>query len=205
MANHKTNNQADPKSEYIPEEKSEAIDTAAQEEKVPELEILQQSLEEKKHQAADYYDQLVRLKAEFDNFRKRSEREKQNHLVWGKEEILLKQIGLLDVLEQAAHSASSCTNIESIRTGLELITREFAKILSSEGIKEIESMGGKLDPSLHEAVEQSESTEPEGTILGVMQKGYMLNGRVVRPARVKVAKHAVKETTDVNNESEENQ
>jgi molecular chaperone GrpE len=163
-------------------------ETAAREDKLSELDILKQSLEEKKRAAEDYYNQLLRLKAEFENYRRRTEREKHNHLNWGKEEILLKQVAILDVLEQAAASTQTTTNIESIKQGLELIKQEFVKMLSSEGIVEIDCLNKVFDPSLHEAVEQVESIEPEGTIIEVMQKGYTLKDKLVRPARVKVAK-----------------
>jgi molecular chaperone GrpE len=174
-------------------ENGQAIYDTAREEKVSELGILQQSLEEKKKQADEYYDQLLRLKAEFENYRKRTEKEKQIHLMWGKEGILLKQMGLLDVIEQALHSARTSDNIESIQQGLGLIVNEFSRMLNSEGVTEIESRGKKFDPSLHEAVEQVESDEPDGTITDVLQKGYSMNGRVIRPARVKVAKKAAAE------------
>jgi molecular chaperone GrpE len=170
------------------DENTEAISQTAREEKLSELEILQQSLEEKKKQADEYYDQLLRLKADFENFRRRTERDKQAHLQWGKEEILLKQIGLLDVLEHALQSARTSTNIESIQKGLELIRQEFAKMIYSEGIAEIESQGKKFDPSVHDAIEQVESDQPEGTVLETVQKGYQLNGRLIRPAKVKVSK-----------------
>lgn len=168
-------------------EAAETLD-AARQDKLSELEILKQSVEEKKATADDYYNQLLRLRAEFDNFRKRTEKEKQNHLIWGKEEVLLKQVGLLDVMEQALASINTSNNIESIQKGLELIKQEFVKMLSSEGITEIDCLGKIFDPALAEAIEQVESDRPEGTVLEVMQKGYMLKDRVVRPARVKVAK-----------------
>lgn len=163
-------------------------ETAAREEKLSELEILKQSLEEKAKESAEYYNQLLRLKAEFENFRRRNEKEKQNHLAWGKEDILLKQVALLDVMEQAAASTQAATNIESIKQGLELIKMEFVKMLSSEGVVEIDCLGKIFDPQLHEAVEQVESEAPEGTVTEVMQKGYMLKERVIRHARVKVSK-----------------
>jgi molecular chaperone GrpE len=162
---------------------------AAREDKLSELEILQQSVEEKKKEAADYYNQLLRLKAEFENFRRRTEKDKQNHLIWGKEEVLLKQVGLLDVMEQASASIITTSNVESIQKGLELIRQEFVKMLSSEGIAEIACLDKMFDPALAEAVEQVESGRPEGTIIEVMQKGYTLKDRVIRPARVKVAKN----------------
>ena len=108
------------------------------EEKVSELEILKQSVEEKKKLAEGYYDQLLRLKAEFENYRNRTEKEKQTHRLWGKEEILLKQINLYDVLEQAYNSIKTNASTESIQKGLELIKIEFSKMLSGEGITEIE-------------------------------------------------------------------
>ena len=164
-------------------------ETAAREDKLSELDILKQSLEEKSRAAEDYYNQLLRLKAEFENYRRRAEREKHNHLAWGKEEILLKQVGILDVLEQAAASTQTATNIESIKQGLGLIKQEFVKMLSSEGIAEIDCLNKPFDPSLHEAVEQVESQQPEGTIIEVMQKGYKLKEKMIRPAKVKVAKN----------------
>ena len=168
-------------------------ETVAREEKLSEQEILKQSLEEKGKAAEDYYNQLLRLKAEFENYRRRTEKEKHNHLAWGKEEILLKQVSLLDVLEQASASTQTTTNIESIKMGLDLIKIEFVKMLSSEGISEIDSIGKSFDPVLQEAVEQVESDEPEGTIIEGMQKGYKLKDRVIRPARVKVAKNGDKQ------------
>lgn len=171
------------------ENKENAVSDAAREEKLTELEILRQSFEEKKKQAEEYYSQLLRLKADFENFRKRSDKEKQTHLQWGKEEMLLKQINQLDLLDQACRSANATDNIESIRKGLEMIYGEFAKLIASEGVKEIESAGKKFDPELHEAVEKVESEQEEDTVLEVVQKGYTYNTRVIRPAKVKVAKH----------------
>ncbi|MCB4792618.1 MAG: nucleotide exchange factor GrpE [Elusimicrobia bacterium] len=174
----------------INNENIEADYDTSRDEKLSELEILRQSVEENKKKAEDYYDQLLRLKAEFENYRNRMEKEKQTHRLWGKEEILLKQIDLLDVIEQAYESMNSNASPESIKKGLELIKIEFSKMLSSEGIKEIESLGQKFDPNFHEAIEQLETKEEEeGKILGVMQKGYMFGGRMIRPARVKVAKN----------------
>ena len=109
-------------------------------------------------------------------------------MIWGKEEILLKQVGLLDVMEQASASIVTTTNIESIQKGLELIKQEFVKMLSSEGITEIDCLGKMFDPVFAEAIEQVESDRHEGTVIEVTQKGYMLKERVIRHAKVKVAK-----------------
>jgi molecular chaperone GrpE len=171
-------------------ETTNIIDEAAREEKLTELDILQQSFEEKKLLASDYYDQLLRLQADFDNYRKRVEKEKKEHLIWGKEKILLQQIGLMDTLDAASQSIKKTTNIETILEGFELIKKEFKKIIRSEGIEEIDSTDVKFDPNLHEAMEQVDSPKEEGTVVEVLQKGYTLNGRVIRPAKVRVAKNS---------------
>ncbi|MFH1369310.1 MAG: nucleotide exchange factor GrpE [Elusimicrobiota bacterium] len=175
-----------------------SIYEAARDEKMGELEILKQSLEEKKKLAEEYYNQLLRLKADFENFRKRTEKEKQSHLNWGKEEILLKQIDLLDVLDQAVESIKSSDNIESIKQGLTLMQQEFVKMLSSEGVKEVGVSGGRFDPAVYEAIEKVESDQPEDTVVEVVRKGYSFNTRVIRPAKVKVSKQKETNTENTN-------
>lgn len=172
----------------------------AREEKLSELEILKQSFDEKKRQAQDYYDQLLRLKADFENFRRRSEKEKKDYLDWGKEKILLKQIAMDDVLQQALKSAKTGNNIESIVVGLEMVSKEFEKMLKEEGVEEIKC--AKFDPNTCEALEQAESEEEDGTVLAVYQKGYKMNGKLIRTAKVKVAKN-VKERRNPENKEEE--
>ncbi|MDR1662936.1 MAG: nucleotide exchange factor GrpE [Endomicrobium sp.] len=152
-----------------------------------EFEILKQSVDKQKVLAQDYYDQLVRLKADFDNFRRRSEKEKIDYLDWGKEKILVKQIAIDDVLQHALKSAKAGNNIESIIIGLDMISKEFAKMLKEEGVEEIQCE--KFDPSICEALDYIESDEEDGKVLEVYQKGYKMNGKLIRTARVKVAKN----------------
>jgi molecular chaperone GrpE len=188
-------------SESSNNETTNIIDETAREEKLTELDILKQSLEDKNRKAGDYYDQLLRLQAEFDNYRKRVEKEKRDHLIWGKEKVLLKQISLIDMLEHASQSIKGTTNIEKIIEGIELIKKEFEKIVYSEGIEEIDSVGVKFDPNLHEAIEHVDSPKEEGTVTEVLQKGYTLNGRVIRPAKVKVARNSEKNNQTGGNEN----
>jgi molecular chaperone GrpE len=159
----------------------------ARDEKICELEILKQSIEEKKKQVQDYYDQLLRLKADFENYRRRSEKEKKDYLERGKEKILIKQISIDDVLRQALKSAESGNNIESIVLGLEMISKEFSKMMKEEGVEEVEC--DKFDPNICEALEYVESEEEDEKILEVYQKGYKMNGKLIRAAKVKVAKN----------------
>jgi molecular chaperone GrpE len=150
------------------------------------------ALDEAKKNADDYYDQLLRLKAEFENYRRRADKEKREFLAWGKEEILIKQIAIEDVLEQALKSAKANAKIEDIIVGLEMVIGEFSKMLGNEGVEEIKLE--KFDPNVCEALDYVESDDKEeGEILEVYQKGYRMNGKLIRTAKVKVAKHASKE------------
>jgi molecular chaperone GrpE len=164
----------------------ENIEKAAREEKLSELEILKQSFEEMKKQKEDYYDQLIRLQADFANFRRRAEEEKIKFLEYGKEKVLEKQINIFDVLQQALKSAKEGGKIEDIIVGLDMIGKEFLKMLKEENVHEIELE--KFDANFCEALEYAECDDEEGKILSVYQKGYKINGRLLRTAKVKVAK-----------------
>jgi molecular chaperone GrpE len=163
---------------------------AAAEEKVSELDILRQSLDEAKLKSADYYDQLLRLKAEFDNFRKRMEREKADARRWGKEEIVLRLVSLMDVMEQAESAAHGTADIKSIVLGLDMLYGEFKRLLKEEGLEDVPAIVGEAyDHNAQEAVETVEDDGAAGRILSVLQKGYRFQGVLFRPARVKVSKN----------------
>jgi len=167
----------------------EVLDTA-REEKVGELEILSQALGEEKKKTNELSDQLLRLKAEFENFRKRNEKERQNLIAWGKEDILLKQLDLLFVIEQACKSVDGASDLESIKTGLKLIHSEFKRMLKAEGVSIIDALGKQFDLNLHDAVEQVENDNvQDGSILEVLQDGYKIGNKVIKHAKVKVAKN----------------
>jgi molecular chaperone GrpE len=183
---------------------SEKILETAREEKLSELEILKQSVESAKKEAADYYEQLLRLKAEFENFRKRSEKEKQSFLDYGREKILSKQVAIYDVLEAALKSAKTSNNIESLLTGLELISKEFVKMLQEEGVKEIELKDNKFNPDFCEALDHEECDAENDTILNIYQKGYTLGGKLLRTAKVKVAKGKTPKVNAEEKETEKN-
>lgn len=156
---------------------------------VSEAEALRQSLEEAKLKAGDYYDQLLRLKAEFDNYRKRMEREKADARRWGKEEIVLRLVSLMDVMEQAELAAHRAPDIKAVIFGLDMLYGEFKRLLKEEGLEEVSAVAGEsYDHNLQEAVETVESDGAEGRILSVLQKGYRFQGTLFRPARVKISK-----------------
>jgi molecular chaperone GrpE len=181
----------DKKESVANEQESNVCDcNEARDEKNSELEILKQSVDEQKALAQNYYDQLIRLRADFENFRKRSENEKKDYLDWGKEKILVKQITIDDVLQHALKSAKTSNNMESVIVGLDMISKEFAKMLKEEGVEEIQCE--KFDPNICEALDYVESDEEDGKVLEVYQKGYKMNGKLMRTAKVKVAKNEKK-------------
>ncbi len=157
-------------------------------EKLSELAILQQSLEEQKAKAADFYDQLLRLKAEFDNYRKRVEKEKIDARSWGKQDVLMPLLSLVDIFEAALAQAQSAKDVKQVSVGLEFLHKNFSSFLKSEGLSPLDVIGKTFDPHLAEAVEQVEVEDETqvGQVLSEIQKGYSFQGRVIRPARVRV-------------------
>jgi len=172
----------------VNQEKNELEDLNLQE-KLNELALLQESLAEQKKKTEDYYDQLLRLKAEFENYRRRVEKEKVELVKFGQEDIFLKLLPLVDNLERALKAAKEHDNHKTILEGLMLIDKEFKNFLKQEGVEPIKTHKEKLDPSLHHVVSQEERTDFEDEqIIEEIQKGYNFKGRVIRPALVKVAK-----------------
>jgi molecular chaperone GrpE len=157
------------------------------EEKLAELDILRQALEDTKQKSKDYYDQLLRLKAEFENFRKRTEREKTETRLLGKQEVLMPLISLVDVFEQAMAQTQDAKDAKHVVQGLQMLHKSFADFLKAEGIEPIHMTGKPFDPHLAEALDQQEVDDGAvGHVLAELQKGYRFQGRVLRPCRVRV-------------------
>lgn len=165
------------------------LDISALQQKTAELDILRQSVDEAKRKADDYYDQLIRLKAEFENFRKRSEREKAEARRWGKEEIVLRLVSLMDVMEQAERAAHNAPDLKAVVFGLDMLYGEFKRLLKEEGLEEVPAaVGDAYNHAVQEAVETVEDEGADGQIRAVLQKGYTFQGLLFRPARVKISK-----------------
>lgn len=174
--------------------REEDLAAAAAEAKTSELAILKESLDKAKAQAADYYDQLLRLKAEFENFRRRTEKEKADSRRWGKEEVILRLVSLMDVMEQAEAAAHKTSDMKSVVAGLDMLYKEFKRLLRDEGLEEVPAREGeKFDPQLHEAVELKDDEGEEGRVLSVLQRGYRFQGGLLRPARVYVSRRKTEE------------
>jgi molecular chaperone GrpE len=142
---------------------------------------------------AESQDRLLRLQAEFENFRKRALRERQEALQYGSQNLFKDLLSVVDNLERAIGHAreSGGGDLASFLQGVELVQRELLGILGKNHVTEIDALGRPFDPSLHEAMAQVESGEvPPNTVIDVLQKGFQLRDRLVRPARVIVAKAA---------------
>lgn len=141
-------------------------------------------------------DQLMRLKAEFENYRKRVDRDRPQWERAGKGRLLEKLLPLYDVLlsahEQVVRRAERPEGTAELAKGLELIFKEFTKLFEAEGVAAISSVGKPYDFNLHEVLGHVETAEaPEGTVVDEVARGYMLEGRVLRPARVRIARSPV--------------
>lgn len=170
-------------------EENNPIDEVSPEEdaKLAELALEHEALEKAQAKADDYYDQLLRLKAEFDNYRKRVEKEKVDARQWGKQDVIVPLLSLVDIFDQAMDQAHNATDVKQVSVGLEFLHKNFSAFLKSEGLSPVEVVGKPFDPHVAEAVEQVEVDNGQaGQVLSELQRGYRFNGRVIRPARVRV-------------------
>ena len=137
---------------------------------------------------AELTDTLKRLQAEFENFKKRNEKDWTEKVRLASQQLMTELLPVLDSFDKALEDAKDNGNAAAIKKGLEGLHKQFLRALQRDGLKEI-STKGKFDPFVHEALMREEREDLEdGDILEVFQKGYMLNSRPIRPARVKVAK-----------------
>jgi len=136
----------------------------------------------------DLYDRLLRKTAEFDNFRKRMERDRKDMIEWAAADVIGDLLTIVDDFDRAM-AAEAPPEAKAYKSGLELIQRQLAELLKKRGVTPIEALGADFDPHLHQAVAYEEVPGArEGEVVGVMAKGYKLGERLLRPALVKVAK-----------------
>jgi molecular chaperone GrpE len=141
--------------------------------------------------AKESYEQLLRTTADFDNFRKRAARERQDAVKFANESLLQKLIPALDNFDMAIAAATAAKEgaTQSLQTGVNMILSQLRNTLTEAGLEEIDATGKPFDPNFHEAVSQQETNEmPEGHVVQQLRKGYRLRERLLRPATVIVAK-----------------
>lgn len=145
-------------------------------------------LEELRRERDGLQDRLLRTAAEFDNYRKRMDRERRELADYTAGEVVSELLPIVDNLERALQAAGED---DPLRKGVELIHRQMLDLLRRRGVKPIEALGTDFDPNFHQAVIHEESTEHrEGEVMAELQRGYVVGDRLLRPAMVKVAKTA---------------
>jgi molecular chaperone GrpE len=154
------------------------------------LEEVTEALEKEKTKSEDYLRRLQYLQADFENYRKRVEKEMSDNRQYGNQRLLSDLIIVNDELELALREAEASKENPTITEGLNMIHKRLQSLLSKEGVEKIQSLGSKFNPDLHEAALRVESEEDEGTIVEEIRQGYTLKGKVLRPSIVKVASNS---------------
>ena len=155
-------------------------------------------LKEEALKSGEYLDKMLRMQADFDNLRKRVEKDKQDFVKFANEGIILELLNILDDLERTVELAQAKhEDLSAFLKGVEMILAHFYEMLKEHGVKPIDAKGKIFDPNYHEALMQVEEKDlPEHTVLEELQKGYFLNDRVIRTSKVKVAKNSVDKTKE---------
>ena len=138
--------------------------------------------------AKENLEQLLRLKADFENTKKRLEREKQEQVKFANERLLTEILPIVDNFDRAMASLTEGHDPGKVKQGLKLAQDELHQVLESHGVQVVKALGEPFDPQWHEAVAEVESADAkEGTVVDEIQRGYLLNGRLIRPSRVRIA------------------
>lgn len=148
-------------------------------------------LKERAAKADEHWERLLRTTADFDNFKKRAAREKQEAIKFANESLIQRLLPILDTFDMALAAAQNAQGDagQSLQTGVNMVLQQLKNVLAESGLEEIDAAGKPFDPNLHEAVSQRETTDaPEGQVIQQLRKGYKLRDRLLRPAGVVVAK-----------------
>lgn len=150
---------------------------------------MEEQLAEAEEKAMSYRESLMRMQAEFENYRKRQSRERDEQRRFASERVLKSFLPILDNLERAVDHAEGADQTKLL-DGVRLVLKQFRDELEGFGVKPIEAKGEVFDPHLHEAMStvETDGDPPDGTVVEVYQKGYLLHGKVLRPAMVGVSK-----------------
>lgn len=181
--------------DVIKDENNEKIseDTVTEDIAEPEQEQVQDDKKDSKEsKLQEEYDKLnqqyIRLAADFDNYRKRQEQERENLIKFGTESALKNMLEILDNFERGEKALESVEDCEKLKESFNLVHKQVIETLAKLGLEEINAIGEEFDPNFHEAVMQTPTSEhPEHTIINELQKGYKMGDKVLRPTLVNVA------------------
>ncbi|MDI3526538.1 MAG: molecular chaperone GrpE [Tenuifilum sp.] len=184
VENEKVENQQEVISEEAEKDIQEEPKAEDKEEEQPEVD----KVAEITSQYEEMKDKYLRLTAEFDNYRKRTLKEKSDILKYAAEEVLKDLLPVIDDLDRALKAVDAAKDIDSVKEGIGLIINKFNDFLKAKGVKEIDALGKELDTDLHEAITKIpvEEEDKKGKIVDVVQKGYMLHDKVMRFSKVVV-------------------
>lgn len=140
-------------------------------------------------EAEKYYDQLLRARAEFDNYKKRVRQEQQYAELAANEKLFQRLLTVLDTFDLALASAEKAENVKAVIEGVRMVQKQLQNVLGESGVEEIDATHKPFDPNWHEAIQQAESVaHPEGTVMQQVRKGYRFKDRLLRAAAVIVSK-----------------
>lgn len=140
-----------------------------------------------------YYDKYLRLQAEFDNAKKRFEKDKGDLLRYANDGFLLDFLPILDNLEASEKHIKEAKDFKAVQEGVDMIQQQIQKFLKDIGVERVKTVGEKFDPHMHDAVEADEAAEGEdGKVIAELKPGYRMNGRLLRPALVRIIKRKEK-------------
>ena len=177
------------KAEEPKDEGSRDANHVEQEAQKGELEALRAKVESLQKEKDELFGKLQRVSADYTNFQKRVPKQIADTLAYEKERIIRTLLPALDSFEHTLQNAHAAENVDALVKGVRIIYDQFLDILKSHNVEQIGTLGEKFDPSVHEAVTHQANPEKEnGVVLEEFQKGYKLNGRVIRPSRVMVNK-----------------
>lgn len=173
------------------------LKTQEEETEADPVKLLEAKVQSAEEAAGQAHERLLRATAEFDNFKKRAQREAEEFRKFANESLIKALLPVIDNLERAVESSGSDNKAnKSIVEGVEMTLREIYKVLEKFNLKALESEGQPFDPNFHQAVLQEETGDhPENTVIKEMQKGYTLHDRLVRPAMVVVSKALSNDTS----------
>jgi len=140
-------------------------------------------------EAQENYDKLVRVYAEFENNKKRIEKEKAEFIKYANEGLIKNVLGVMDNLERAVEEAAKHTHSKGLVQGVEMVLKQFKDVLEKYGVREVQAFGEPFDPNVHEAMmHEMEEDFEDNTVIEVFQKGFIFKDRLLRPSMVKVSK-----------------
>ena len=171
-----------------------------------EIEELREQIESLQKERDDVFGKLQRVSADYANLEKRTAKQIVDTIAYEKETIIKTLLPVLDNFEhtfQKAHSGENAENVEAFVKGIRIIYDQMLDILKSHGVEQINALGEKFDPAMHEAMMQrADLQEPDNVVLEEFQRGYKLNSRVIRPSKVVVNKLPAEDTTEKQQETE---